>query len=324
MVSPLALCAAALGAAAAEAVGAPACTENCVVAVADCNASDPSQLWEFHAYSSSSENSLQLKAGAAGPSTGVCLNVRDFGKSKGDMVWVTHCRPEHPDKANREWVLDGGKLKNPRSGLCATETQQATAEQATRHTVLGDCDAAQKWSIDSATGLVHNADLAGCLAVTAHSVPHPGPPGPGPSPSPLPPFPDPLPAATTQPAKLTLGESAIARSGGPRYASFNFDWHCGFVDAPVYHCRGEVGWNHSSVNFGLDLKEPALVAAAKALAPARLRIGGSQGDCICYDIPAGSCAERMAQNATGFGPASCNSPAFILSTPTVLQSAFSV
>ena len=132
------------------------------------------------------------------------------------------------------------------------------------------------------------------------------------------------PAATTQPAKLTLGESAIARSGGPRYASFNFDWHCGFVDAPVYHCRGEVGWNHSSVNFGLDLKEPALVAAAKALAPARLRIGGSQGDCICYDIPAGSCAERMAQNATGFGPASCNSPAFILSTPSALQSAFSV
>ena len=138
-----------------------------------------------------------------------------------------------------------------------------------------------------------------------------------------PPFPKPLPAPSTAAAELVLG-GQIGLSGGSSYASFNFDWHCGFVDAPVYHCRGEVGWNHSSVNFGLDLKEPALVAAAKALAPARLRIGGSQGDCICYDIPAGSCAERMSQNATGFLPASCNSPAFILSTPTVLQSAFSV
>jgi hypothetical protein len=49
-----------------------------------------------------------------------------------------------------------------------------------------------------------------------------------------------------------------------------------------------------------------------------LRIGGSQGDCICYDIPAGSCAAEIklhpAQPGKNghWGAYACNSPAFVL------------
>ena len=69
---------------------------------------------------------------------------------------------------------------------------------------------------------------------------------------------------STVAATLELG-GQIATSGGPSYASFNFDWHCGASDAAEYNCKAEPGWNHSSVNFGLDLEAPHMIAAATAL-----------------------------------------------------------
>ena len=278
--------------------------------VQPCNSSDPNQVWEFSPLPV--QASLRLKAGSTSPGTGPCLNVADFGKSVGNDVWVTQCHPEQPHGrwANDGWTFTGGQLLNTRSNLCATESQQLPALlepwQASRHTVLGPCASAQHWVLDPATGLVKNRELSGCLTVAPAAAPAPH--GPGREPSP--PFPNKLPPPTTVKSTLVLGERQIARSGGNRYASFNFDWHCGASDAAQYKCRAEPGWNHSSVNFGLDLSDPALVAAAKALAPGRLRIGGSQGDCICYDIPSGSCAKVM--NASGTDAATCDSPAFIL------------
>ena len=35
----------------------------------------------------------------------------------------------------------------------------------------------------------------------------------------------------------------------------------------------------------IDLQHPLLRAAAKAMSPAVLRIGGSEGDVVCYDVP---------------------------------------
>ena len=134
---------------------------------------------------------------------------------------------------------------------------------------------------------------------------------------PSPPFPNPLPAPSTVAATLDL-TGQIATSGGPSYASFNFDWHCGASDAAEYNCNAEPGWNRSSVNFGLDLTDPHLIAAAKALAPGRLRIGGSQGDCVCYDIPAGSCEAEIKRHPAQpskdghWGAYACNSQAFVL------------
>jgi heparanase 1 len=274
------------------------------------------QLWEFRPLPA--QASLRLKTGSEGAGNGAsgpCLNVADFGKSVGDNVWVTKCHEEEPWKANDGWTFTKGQLLNTRSKLCATESQQQQLppalfgpRQASRHTVLGACTSAQHWVLDAATGLLKNTEIGGCLTVGKPSRGPPPPPGPGREPSP--PFPPHLPAPTTVASTLVLGGRPIARSGGDRYASFNFDWHCGASDAEEYDCRAEPGWNHSSVNFGLDLSAPALVAAAKALAPGRLRIGGSQGDCICYDIPAGSCAKVM--NASGTSAGSCDSKAFIL------------
>eukprot|EP01049_Picozoa_sp_SAG25_P009260 SAG25_NODE_900_length_4858_cov_26.433284_6_plen_510_part_00 len=282
-----------------------------------CNVSDPMQVWEFSPLPAQASLHLKADSRGTGPSaTSTCLNVAVYGKSVGDNVWVGKCHEEHPWKANDGWTFTNGQLVNTRSKLCATESQQqqqqqpqiwppSDGRQASRHTVLGPCSAAQHWDYEGSTGLVKNKELGGCLTVEAASTPPP----PDPGREPAPPFPNALPAPSTVRSTLVLG-GQVARSGGSRYASFNFDWHCGASDAAEYNCRAEPGWNHSSVNFGLDLSDPALVAAAKALAPGRLRIGGSQGDCICYDIPAGSCAKVM--NASGTNAATCNSPAFIL------------
>ena len=205
--------------------------------VKPCNASDPMQQWQYRPLPA--QASLQLKSLSAGD-TGPCLNVAKFGKAAGSDVWVSVCHEEHPWKANDGWTLDSstGTLLNTRSKLCATESQQSAAtvfRQATRHTVLGPCDSAQHWTLDPATGLLKNKELGGCMTAGGP----PPPPGPGREPSP--PFPLPLPAPSTVKSTLVLGDRVVARSGGPRYASFNFDWHCGASDAVEYKCRAEPG-----------------------------------------------------------------------------------
>ena len=287
------------------------CSHGCALIAAACNASDPLQSWVVTPYSSEHENALALK------DSELCVSVEASGTAAGDRVWVTGCHPEHPDHANRNWSLAGSELYNARSKRCLTMSQQLMQlptearrglQQAQRHAVLGDCSTALKWTRDQQ--LLRSSD--GCLAVQPTSAP-PGPVGHEPSP----PFPNPLPKPSKIVANLELG-GQIATSGGRSYASFNFDWHCGASDAAEYNCNAEPGWNHSSVNFGLDLNDPHMITAAKALAPGRLRIGGSQGDCICYDIPAGSCEAEIKRHPAQpgknghWGAYACNSPAFVL------------
>ena len=62
--------------------------------------------------------------------------------------------------------------------------------------------------------------------------------------------------------------------------SFNFDWHPGVVDP---------SWDHNASAMTIDLHSPLLRAAAAALAPGHLRIGGSQGDMIVYDVEGDGC-----------------------------------
>ena len=282
---------------------ATTCAHGCALVASACNASDPTQAFQLRPYSAAHEDALSLAG------TDLCASVKASGTKPGDEVWLTACHAEHPDHANRNWTLDSAELTNPPSGLCLTMSQQLAAprgralQQQKRHAVLGDCSAALKWSEEKQ--LLRSAD--GCLAVDAKG------PGPAPAPGrePSPPFPHPLPAPSTVAATLELG-GQIATSGGPSYASFNFDWHCGASDAAEYNCKAEPGWNHSSVNFGLDLEDPHMIAAAKALAPGRLRIGGSQGDCICYDIPAGSCDAEIKRHPPQPHAYACNSPAFVL------------
>ena len=64
-------------------------------------------------------------------------------------------------------------------------------------------------------------------------------------------------------------------------ASFNFDWHANGEEMPYWV-------NMSAQKINLD--SPMLLAAARAMAPSVLRIGGSEGDVLCYDV---SEPERM-------------------------------
>jgi len=51
----------------------------------------------------------------------------------------------------------------------------------------------------------------------------------------------------------------------------------------------------------IDFDDIRIRNAAKAMAPARLRIGGSEGDVVCYDVPEfNSTCDSMGQNDTAF------------------------
>lgn len=64
------------------------------------------------------------------------------------------------------------------------------------------------------------------------------------------------------------------------YVSFNLDWHYDGEEWP--------SWRGCSV-ANMSLTEPNLVFLAKSLAPAVLRVGGSEGDLVVYETPSSPC-----------------------------------
>jgi hypothetical protein len=64
------------------------------------------------------------------------------------------------------------------------------------------------------------------------------------------------------------------------FVSFNLDWHLDSEEWPA--------WRGCSV-MNMSLTEPNLVFLAKSLSPAVLRVGGSQGDLVVYDVPGAPC-----------------------------------
>ena len=75
---------------------------------------------------------------------------------------------------------------------------------------------------------------------------------------------------------MVLDGSVPCGASADGYVSFNFDWHKNSEEPPA--------WVNMSAIL-LDLKNPLLVQAATALAPGHLRIGGSEGDVLVYDVP---------------------------------------
>ena len=77
-----------------------------------------------------------------------------------------------------------------------------------------------------------------------------------------------------------------------RLVSFNLDWHKNDEESPL--------WINMSA-MRIDFSNPKLRKAASAMYPARLRIGGSEGDVVCYDVPTyNSTCDSMGQNDTAF------------------------
>jgi alpha-L-fucosidase len=92
------------------------CIDGCSVGLAPCDAASMAQVWR---YLPDQQATLVLRKGSnPDGSIGACLNVKDYGTLVGDRVWVTVCKPEHPDLANTGWSFSGGHLVNTRSKLC--------------------------------------------------------------------------------------------------------------------------------------------------------------------------------------------------------------
>ena len=83
--------------------------------------------------------------------------------------------------------------------------------------------------------------------------------------------------AAPAPANLTIfidAASPIARVD-PEYISFNLDWHTPTEEDPA--------WTANSSVLTVNLHDPWLLDLVGALAPAHLRIGGSEGDDAWYE-----------------------------------------
>lgn len=69
---------------------------------------------------------------------------------------------------------------------------------------------------------------------------------------------------------------SVAGRTTEKMVSFNLDWHEDHEEAPLW-----IGMSAMK----LDLDNPKLINSARALSPGILRIGGSEGDVVCYDVP---------------------------------------
>jgi heparanase 1 len=96
-------------------------------------------------------------------------------------------------------------------------------------------------------------------------------------------------AAAPLPLSISVDVSRVVHEVSPRFVSANFDWHTDAEETPA--------WVNASA-MKIDLANADLRALAAAFAPAHLRIGGSEGDCIVYEISGGDCAAHPMEAGT--------------------------
>jgi hypothetical protein len=82
-------------------------------------------------------------------------------------------------------------------------------------------------------------------------------------------------------ANVSIDASRAIAHTSPSLVSFNLDWHKNSEEFPA--------WSHNASAMTIDLASPRLRAAVAALAPAYLRVGGSEGDKIIYDVAGDGC-----------------------------------
>jgi hypothetical protein len=89
---------------------------------------------------------------------------------------------------------------------------------------------------------------------------------------------------------VTLDGTVARGQSADGFVSFNLDWHKNNEESPDWI-------NMSAILLNLD--NPLLIQATKALSPGHLRIGGSEGDVLVYDVPSknSSCASRGVTDA---------------------------
>eukprot|EP00049_Salpingoeca_infusionum_P013611 m.253863 g.253863 ORF g.253863 m.253863 type:complete len:304 (+) comp15490_c0_seq3:40-951(+) len=229
----------------------PTSGTGCKAAVQPCD-STPWNAW--HWTPGPNLTSLTLRG-----SNTSCLNVIAWGTQVGDTIWTTECHDEEPAKMlNRQWILyPNGSIVNPTAGLCldAPHGTQAVDGELLQ---LSPCEttAATHWKYNPDTLRIEAKQSGMCVVIATNQDPPQPPPPPPPSP---PPF--------TATASITINTTASHASTSDAYVSFNFDWHKDTEEVPV--------WINMSVQK-IDLSNDMLLTAVKALAPAHLRVGGSE------------------------------------------------
>ena len=114
-----------------------------------------------------------------------------------------------------------------------------------------------------ATIFTANKYYGGRAAAAAGGAPRPTPP--------------PSPRRCPVNATLSIDGDLSSSTTSATMVSFNLDWH---------ENKESISdeWNNMSA-MSISLDAPLLRAAARAVSPAVLRIGGSEGDVVCYDEP---------------------------------------
>ena len=208
--------------------------------------------------------------------TSQCLNVEAWRTAPGSHVWTTACKTEEaPHVLNRVWLMQAnGTLLNPASELCLDGAKGAASAAGDR-LQLRDCGAADasKWAFNEGSGQLSAPFTGLCIALDGQLAPTPAP-TPAPAPAPR------------ERTVVTLGGAEPRARSARGYSSFNMDWHANSEEPPA--------WINMSVQL-LPLGAPGslLDRAAAALAPAVLRVGGSEGDVVAYDVPShgSTCAD---------------------------------
>jgi heparanase 1 len=93
-------------------------------------------------------------------------------------------------------------------------------------------------------------------------------------------------SSSVTPLQVTLNVSEVVNEVSPLYVSANLDWHTDAEEPPF--------WVNGSAMV-IDLENQNLKALAAAFSPAHLRVGGSEGDCILYEITGGDCARLQTE-----------------------------
>lgn len=86
-------------------------------------------------------------------------------------------------------------------------------------------------------------------------------------------------------ATITIDTSKVVHFVDAEYISFNFDWHLNTEEEPA--------WFNSSV-LAINLTDPRLIYLTSQLQPAHLRIGGSEGDNVTYEIGTVPCPQNRS------------------------------
>lgn len=96
-------------------------------------------------------------------------------------------------------------------------------------------------------------------------------------------------AALVSAVDVSVGAAFADHSTPDTFVSFNLDYHYDDEEWP--------SWRGCSV-VNMSLTEPNLIFLASQLAPAVLRVGGSEGDLVFYETPGSSCPTNLPTNLT--------------------------